>query len=355
MSKISTRVKGTTYYKIDFSQLKPGDQLRLVRDPQNNYDTNAIKVLHNEMMLGHVDKQIAAALAGVIDCGAKVRAVLSKVMGGPPHNYGLLINISIIENREQSYYNWENGGVYVKDINRFDVRESNHKHDISYHTISYDKLLYYSQKYKLESEIQIGVKPDFISIYKSSHGLLERLFGDGIDKFVNDETRKWNNKIKKANAHNENIKLQIQEYDNSFDNNDFELFKKRYFINEIVNKFNITVSNNETVERDIAAGFVTTYELLLYEKLRGKVWMFRQVMINGYSLDFLLFNLETNKIWAVEVDGGIHRMLHKYNKDNECAEELNGIGISLIRVSNSLISSNIDSVVDKILAIVNKI
>lgn len=334
--------------------MKPGDKLRLVRDPQNNYDANAIKVLHNEAMLGHVDKQIAAALAGVMDSGAKVRAVLSKILGGPPHNYGLLINISVVENRDQNYYDRESGGVYVNDINRFDVRESNHKIDISYHTINYDKALYYRQKYKLESEIQIGVKPDFISIYKSSNGLLERLFGNGVDKFVNDETRKWNSKVKQVNEHNANIKLQIQEYDKSFDVSDFDLFKKRYFINNIVNKFNITVSNNETVERDIAAGFVTTYELILYEKLRGKVWMFRQVMINGYSLDFLLFNLDTNKIWAVEVDGGIHRMLHKYNKDKECAEELNGIGISLIRVSNSLISSNIDSVVEKILAVVSK-
>jgi very-short-patch-repair endonuclease len=354
MSKLATKVRGTTHYKIDFGRLKPGDKLQLVRDPQNNYDCNAIKVLHNDMMLGHVDKQIAAVLAGIIDSGAKVRAELSKILGGPPCNYGLLINISIVENRDQSYYYRSGDGNYVGDINLFEVRESTHKHDISYNTVGYDKMLYYKHKYKLEDEVSIGAKPDFKVIYKSTHGVLTRIFSAGIDKYISDETRKWDEKVEQVNKHNLNIKSKMHEYDRLFDNNDFEQFKKRYFINIIVNKLNIAVKDKAAVERDILDGYVTTYELLLYEKLLGKVWMFRQVIIKGHSLDFLLFNLDSNKIWALEVDGGIHRMLHKFNKDNECAEELNKIGISIIRVSNSLISSNIDNVVERILATVNK-
>jgi very-short-patch-repair endonuclease len=353
MSKISTKIKGTTFYKIDFGRLKQGDKLTLVRDPQNIHDSNAIKVLHNDAMLGHIDKQVASVLAGMIDNGVKVKAFLSKILGGPSQNYGLLIDLSIYEHREPGYYNRNNDSYHVNTSN-FHIKETSFNHDVSYKSIAYDKRMYYKQKYNLDDEIIVGEKPDFYAIYKSTHGVFSRIFGDGANRFVNDQTVSWNKKVEQANAHNANLKSKISEYDNIFDENDFILFKKRYFIAQIVNKLNITVKDNKTIEDDITKGYVTTYELLLYEKLLGKVWMYRQVVILGYSLDFLLFNLETNKIWAVEVDGGIHKLLHKFNRDKECEEELGRLGVSLIRVSNSLIGKNVESVVDNILKTVYK-
>ena len=148
-------------------------------------------------------------------------------------------------------------------------------------------------------------------------------------------------------------KLKRNQYDKIFDNNDFFVYKKAYFMSKIFKKLDMTLSDDKSIEDDISNGYVTTYELLLYEKLRYKSWIYRQVIIKGYSIDFVLFNFDDNKMWAIEVDGGIHRTLYKFNKDNNCENELNKIGISLIRVSNSLISKNIENVVEKIVRTMN--
>lgn len=51
--------------------LEEGEELVLVREPGNAYDTNAIKVLHpeNEIHLGYIEKDIAAELAPRMDDG----------------------------------------------------------------------------------------------------------------------------------------------------------------------------------------------------------------------------------------------------------------------------------------------
>lgn len=58
-------IKGIRYYK---GKAHPGEYVRLVREPHNMYDRNAIRVdnLRNEKV-GHVSKEAAAILAPIID------------------------------------------------------------------------------------------------------------------------------------------------------------------------------------------------------------------------------------------------------------------------------------------------
>ncbi len=49
--------------------LRAGDKLRWQRDPQNEYDTNAISLWHQSNQLGHIAANIAAEMAPMLDRG----------------------------------------------------------------------------------------------------------------------------------------------------------------------------------------------------------------------------------------------------------------------------------------------
>lgn len=67
----------------------------LERDEHNTYDANAIKVKHNNLMLGHIPKLIASVIANEIDNGkkwsAEVEAIL--VSAENPNQPGLKIKV----------------------------------------------------------------------------------------------------------------------------------------------------------------------------------------------------------------------------------------------------------------------
>ncbi len=56
--------------KIAWAEAQPGDQLQLERDPDNEYDPNAIRVVNNDgVWLGFIPKEVAAWLARDMDAG----------------------------------------------------------------------------------------------------------------------------------------------------------------------------------------------------------------------------------------------------------------------------------------------
>ena len=74
----SAHLRGTRYYseeaKAIVLDLKVGDDsLTLVREPENQYDENAIKVMKGDIQLGHVAKEVAAELAPLMDAGMEFR------------------------------------------------------------------------------------------------------------------------------------------------------------------------------------------------------------------------------------------------------------------------------------------
>ena len=63
---------------------RSGQELKLVRDPENQYDKNASKVcLPTGEQLGWLDRDVAARdLAREIDRGDRIKVVISEVTGG---------------------------------------------------------------------------------------------------------------------------------------------------------------------------------------------------------------------------------------------------------------------------------
>ena len=57
--------------------LKPGDRLELVREPDNPYDANAVRVEWRGVKLGYVPRRDNAAVARQMDRGAALEARLA--------------------------------------------------------------------------------------------------------------------------------------------------------------------------------------------------------------------------------------------------------------------------------------
>lgn len=109
--KLSMRIRatGTTagniQERLGFMKQFPINtmQAELVREPENPFDKNAIKIvihlrsINRKTVIGYVPRGLAAGLAAVIDAGIQAKVELLQILGGYSYkeNYGCLLNISI--------------------------------------------------------------------------------------------------------------------------------------------------------------------------------------------------------------------------------------------------------------------
>lgn len=74
-----------------FRQRKGDVFVQLVRNPENQYDKNAIEVRLDNRMIGHIPKEIAARIAPAMDRGVQYLASIYQIRISPenPNNPGL--------------------------------------------------------------------------------------------------------------------------------------------------------------------------------------------------------------------------------------------------------------------------
>lgn len=82
-------------YPHNVRQLSRESHIWLVRDPENPYDGNAVRVHSNVGILGHLSKEKAAEIAPRLDAGERFLVNLYRVRVSPenPENPGLDITI----------------------------------------------------------------------------------------------------------------------------------------------------------------------------------------------------------------------------------------------------------------------
>jgi single-stranded-DNA-specific exonuclease len=73
--------------------LAPGDQLALVREPENPHDSNAIAVRFGRLHLGYVRREIASRLTPNFDAGERYGASVGSITGGGERNIGVNIRV----------------------------------------------------------------------------------------------------------------------------------------------------------------------------------------------------------------------------------------------------------------------
>jgi single-stranded-DNA-specific exonuclease len=99
-----TRVVGVTYEGRQrvVAQLIKGETIFLVRDPDNLYDPNAIKVMRGTgQQLGYLNRELAARITPILDdqCEGVLRGFVIAVTGGYDQfsNRGVLIRFDLPE------------------------------------------------------------------------------------------------------------------------------------------------------------------------------------------------------------------------------------------------------------------
>lgn len=92
-----TKVVGVTFDGIQsiLPRLHAGMPLRLIREPDNRYDRNAVAVWCNGKKIGHLSRELAADIAPLMDKGIDVGGTIEQITGGGGKNYGCNIQVTI--------------------------------------------------------------------------------------------------------------------------------------------------------------------------------------------------------------------------------------------------------------------
>lgn len=92
-----TKVVGVTFDGIQsiLPQLHAGMPLRLIREPGNQYDRNAVAVWCNGKKIGHLSKELASDIAPLMDKGIDVGGTIEQITGGGGKTYGCNIQVTI--------------------------------------------------------------------------------------------------------------------------------------------------------------------------------------------------------------------------------------------------------------------
>jgi single-stranded-DNA-specific exonuclease len=92
-SQFHTKLVGVSFEgrQDTIAGLRVGSDLVLQRQPENQYDANALAVFYGALQLGFVRKEIAKHLAPLIDAGARYRARIESLTGGGERNRGVNI------------------------------------------------------------------------------------------------------------------------------------------------------------------------------------------------------------------------------------------------------------------------
>lgn len=93
-----TKIAGISYHQPAAKRCSVGETVELIREPDNPYDRNAVRVCRiNGSQLGHLNARLAADLAYRIDRGEVYTATISDITGGMREKPTIGINLHIAE------------------------------------------------------------------------------------------------------------------------------------------------------------------------------------------------------------------------------------------------------------------
>lgn len=101
-----TKIVGTSFREgitESIKALQPNQTLILVREPNNEYDPNAVSVYRGGVMLGYIPKETALKINNDVKEG-RVRCTVSEVTGGTigKDNYGVNILLEVTRVDEEN-------------------------------------------------------------------------------------------------------------------------------------------------------------------------------------------------------------------------------------------------------------
>ena len=98
---IRTKVRGVTHYQKACGLVVSGQPLQLKREPDNTYDSNAIAVFtRHGSQIGYVAQELASDIAGFMDAGGEVTAVVMQTTGGAKDKPTIGVNIKLVVHKD---------------------------------------------------------------------------------------------------------------------------------------------------------------------------------------------------------------------------------------------------------------
>lgn len=94
-SRTNTKIAGVTKYRKAIDKAEEGDAISLVREPDNEYDPNAIAIHLDRTCakIGYINRDLASRLAAVMDSGSRVSGEITAITGGGKKERG--VNVAI--------------------------------------------------------------------------------------------------------------------------------------------------------------------------------------------------------------------------------------------------------------------
>ena len=205
----------------------------------------------------------------------------------------------------------------------------------------------------LPKHINVPPEPDHRRIYDEEFPILKKLFVS-FENFLKENTEKWRKEARFAEENNLQREAIKQKYPPSTFDVEFNSYKHKKAFSDCVKRWGITYKTDQEVNDLVKQGYVTQYENVLYTNLSKSLHVLRQAGIKGHHVDLLIFSPKAKTVFAIEVDGGIHKRENVSIRDIRKEDALRAAGISLIRVSNNYIGSNLAKATEDILEYTSK-
>lgn len=297
MPSLELKVVGVTFYPVSFNTITTKSIVNLIHDTTNSHDANAVKVIIDGKQVGHISKNDNSTVLNKLKRNEISEVRVKKVTGGGSFNNGIVIRI-VFDSVNMSQKDKFSAGEYVGGIKSYVSYVSDKKNNIR---IDQNELFIGFLKHvKL-----IGSRPFF--------GVAE--YEKKIDSF---------SYLNHSKEYRDYLQIRLED--------------------SILPMYEINNWNNNP---DLGK-YVTVYESVLYTRLRSTFPTCRQAYFSGHPIDIVSFYVHTKRLWAIEVDGGIHQYSNIKTNDDRINSLLLKSGISIIRVANHEMKKGADFVFNRI-------
>ena len=352
MAKFQTHVAGVTHYDTDYSSIKKTSIVNLVQEPTNQYDSFAIKVNIDGKTVGYVKRGFNQTLISEIKRGSSVSArVRAVVGGGEGMNHGIVLDV-IVDDGQTALRTSSDLGAIQRQASR-EITVSRSKFLLKNDPSQPELWIKFLEKTKgVPLTESYPAKPDYEDEYRRSTSWITRVFNRDFDRFKARRRDEYQHKVSYIQARNRERQQLIDTHNANRESieNEFKEFAAKFKARSILAQVNAS-SSGKANER---SPFVSVYERSLFQEIKRHVrFALHQVKLDEKHVDILCITDDGPDVWAIEVDGGIHQRERKIESDHVLEGHLQRMGVSLIRVPNSVVSQDIQACCKKILKILD--
>ena len=278
-----------------------------------------------------------------------MRARVKAIVGGDNgKNQGILLSISVYEEKLERTFADDLGEWSNEILEDFTVTNGvNLIEALSKSIPTWETFLEISKH--VPPKQPVPPEPDYELRYKNSTSIIHRLLSNDFDDFRKKLRHEWKIARDKANQENEKRTTLVKGYSETEYADEYQKFVLNERIQKSFKDNKITSKTSDEILEMFEKGYVSSYENLLFENLSKVYPAYQQVKYHGFLIDILLVAPKTNLLWAIEVDGNIHRTKTISKNDAKKVDLLTTYGVSVIRVSNFYVGHHLEKAVNRII------